>query len=126
MKSEGAVWYNQLKGEVMANKKHSVRQDGLLYGRNVVKDIISLAAKEMSGVASLHGKGIHIDLFGKTINVDVYLIIDSGYSVPDVAYRVQENIKSSVETSTEYKIDTVNVNVLGVRFSSDAVTEGKV
>ncbi|GHV00510.1 hypothetical protein FACS1894211_07980 [Clostridia bacterium] len=101
----------------MARKKvNAVKTDNLFYGRNVVRNIIALAAKEIGGVASLQGRGIRAELFGKNINVDVYLIIEFDYSMPDVAYRVQENIKRSVETMTEYKIDTVNVNVLGVRF----------
>ena len=96
-----------------------VKASGLLYGRNVVKDIIILAAKEIGGVAYLQGKGIRAEIFGKNINVDVYIVIEFGNSVPDVAYRVQENIKRSVETMTEYKVDTVNINVLGVLFPGD-------
>ena len=96
-----------------------ISADNLLYGRNVVRDIIALAAKEISGVASLQGRGMRADLISRDINVDVYLVVEFGYSVPDVAYRVQENIKRSVETMTEYKIDTVNVNVLGVRFPNE-------
>ena len=104
----------------MARKNVNVVKTGtLLYGRNVVRDIIALAAKEINGVACLQGKGIRAELFGKNINVDVYLVIEFGYSVPDVAYRVQENIKRSVETMTEYKIDNVNINILGVQFPGD-------
>jgi uncharacterized alkaline shock family protein YloU len=99
-----------------------VKTDNLLYSRNVVRDIIALAAREIGGVANLHGRGIRTELSGKAINVDVYIVIEFGYSVPDVAYRVQENIKRSVETMTEYKIDTVNVSVLGVRFHNEEAT----
>jgi len=109
----------------MAQRKKTpiIKTGSISYGRNVVRNIISLAAKEISGVSSLHGKGIRIEVYGKNINVDVYLVIEYGYSVPDVAYRVQENIKRGVETMTEYKIDTVNISVLGVRFPNDAVVE---
>jgi len=109
----------------MAQKKRTpiIKTGSISYGRNVVRNIISLAAKEISGVTSLHGKGIRLWVFGKNINVDVYIVMEYGYSVPDVAYRVQENIKRGVETMTEYKIDTVNVNVLGVRFPSDATAD---
>ena len=99
---------------------NTVNVSGLLYGRKVVKDIIRLAAKEIGGVAYLCGKGIRTDILGKNINMDVFLVIESGSSVPDVAYRVQENIKRTVETMTEYRTDTVNINIFGVRFPSDA------
>ena len=104
----------------MKNTKfHIVKADNLTYGRNVVRNIIALAAKEISGVYSLHGKGINMDLAGSRINVDVFITIEHGFSVPDVAFRVQENLKRSVETMTEYHIDTVNVNVLGVHFPNE-------
>ena len=109
----------------MSQKKKTpiIKTGSISYGRNVVRNIISLAAKEISGVSSLHGKGIRTEVYSKNINVDVYIVMEYGYSVPDVAYRVQENIKRGVETMTEYKIDTVNVNVLGVRFPSDAAQD---
>ena len=112
----------------MAQRKKTpiIKTGSISYGRNVVRNIISLAAKEISGVSSLHGKGIRFEVYGKSINVDVYLEIEYGYSVPDVAYRVQENIKRGVETMTEYKIDTVNINVLGVRFPNVAAADDHI
>ena len=41
-----------------------------------------------------------------------------GYSVRDVAFRVQENIKSSVESMTDFKVASINVHVTGVVFNS--------
>ena len=41
-----------------------------------------------------------------------------GYSVRDVAFRVQENIKSSIESMTDFKAEQINVNVTGVVFDS--------
>lgn len=89
------------------------------YGHNVVLSIISLAAQEINGVASLEGKGVRTDYIGDTINVEVYLTVNIGVRCSDVAFRVQENIKRSVETSTKYKVGTVNVNVLGVMFQTE-------
>jgi uncharacterized alkaline shock family protein YloU len=107
----------------MENKRiDSGRTEGASYGRNVVRSIIALAAKEIGGVASLHGKGIRAEVHGKNIKVDVYVDIEYGYSVPDVAFRIQENIKRGVETMTEYKISTVNVNILSVHFPRDEIT----
>ena len=34
-----------------------------------------------------------------------------------LAFRVQENIKSSVESMTEFKVNSVNVHVVGVSFN---------
>lgn len=100
-------------------KSHLNRTGNIAYGRNVILSIISLAAKEISGVAKLDGKEVRIDFDGYLINVDVHINVFYGNSVSDIAYKVQENIKRSVETMSGYKVGIVNVNVLGVTFSEE-------
>ena len=86
------------------------------YGHKVVVSNISLAAQEIRGVTGLQGKRIRTETSGDTINIDVYLDVMIGFSCADVAYRVQENIKRTVETMTNYKNGMINVKVLGVSF----------
>ena len=86
------------------------------YGHNVVMSIIALAAQEIKGVVSLAGKGLRTEQVGDTINVDVFIDVQFGSSCGDVAFRVQENIKRSVESMTNYIVGVVNVNILGVTF----------
>ena len=109
----------------MAQQKRTpiIKTGSISYGRNVGRNIISLAAKEISGVAALHGRGIRLEVYGKTINCDVFIVMEYGYSVPDVAYRVQENIKRGIETMTEYRMDTINISVLGVHFPNEEAIE---
>lgn len=89
------------------------------YGRNVVLSVISLATQEINGVAALQGKGVRTEIIGNTVNVDVYIDVNFGVSCSDVAFRVQENIKRSVESMTSYKTGVINVNVLGVVWSDN-------
>lgn len=84
------------------------------YGHNVVTSIIVLAVEEISGVASLQGKGVRTEINGNSINVDVFINVNFGVRCSDVAYRVQENIKRSVETMSQFKVGVVNVNILGL------------
>ena len=42
------------------------------------------------------------------------IIVQIGYSVPDVAYRVQENIKNSLNSMVGIKPGKINVHVSGV------------
>ena len=103
------------------------------YKQHVVLSIVKLATQEISGVASLsavgvptlkrmffknYQRGIMIDFVDNNVYVDVFINVLFGYSVKDVAFRVQENIKSSIESMTEFKVDTINVNVMGVVFSA--------
>lgn len=106
------------KGKVSCNK-------------NILLSIINLAAKEIAGVSSLcasfgsglkklfsdnYYEGVKIAYNEDGITVDVYLNIEFGYSVSDVAYKVQENIKNGISSMLDIKINAINVHVLGVDF----------
>lgn len=88
----------------------------VVYGRKVINSIIALAAQEISGVAGLQGKGLSTEINGNTITVDVFIDVYMGESCPDVAYRVQENIKRNIEAMTSFKVDVINVNILGISY----------
>ena len=90
------------------------------YSHNVVFSIISLAIQEINGVASLHRKGFRAETVGGYLNVDVYINVKNGVSCADVAFRVQDNIKRSVETMSVYKINKVNVHIMDVEFLDKA------
>ena len=106
-------------------------KDNVTYKKNVVVSIVSLATQEINGIASLNRssvssiknvfkkdkRGIIVDFEENQVAIDVYVNVKFGYSVKDVAFRVQENIKSSVESMTEFKVSAVNVHVVGVTFS---------
>ncbi|NCB48599.1 MAG: Asp23/Gls24 family envelope stress response protein [Clostridia bacterium] len=110
--------------------------EGRVYcGKNIMLSIINLAAKEISGVASLcsHFAGRFKRLFSsnyfegvkvtytqnKNLIIDIYLEVFLGYSVADVAYRVQENVKNGISNMISAKIDSINIHVLGVEFSRE-------
>jgi len=101
------------------------------YNRNILTNIVTLAAQEIEGVANVYNKkgknknkaGVKIDYNNDGVFIDVFIKMFSGYNVPDVAFKIQENVKRGVETSTDYKVKTVNVTVLGVAFSEDEVEE---
>jgi uncharacterized alkaline shock family protein YloU len=107
-------------------------KDNVTYKKHVVISIVSLATQEISGIASISRKsvsaiksafskninrGIIVDFENNNAKIDVFVNVKFGCSVKDVAFRVQENIKSSVESMTEYKVEAVNVHVVGVNFS---------
>ncbi len=97
--------------------RYSANSQGYIkYGNKELLSIIKLAAREIAGVAGLAGKGARTFVSGNTVSVDVYLNITAKVSCTDVAFRVQENIKRSVETMTSYKTGIVNVNIMGVVF----------
>lgn len=119
----------------MANHKLKTQatDDGnVSYKRNVVLSIVNLATQEINGVASLssnavsklkrlfnknYHRGVIIEFVDNAVYVDVFINVMFGFSVRDVAFRVQENIKSSIESMTDFKVEAINVNVTGVVFT---------
>ena len=61
------------------------------------------------------GKGIKISTSGNRIYVDAYVVIKYGVSINAVAESLKEAIKYKVEAFTGMVVDTVNVNVVGVK-----------
>ena len=107
-------------------------KDSVTYKKNVVISIVSLATQEINGIASISrnsvsaiksalskniNRGIIVEFENNIAKIDVFVNVKFGYQVKDVAFRVQENIKSSVESMTEYKVGAVNVHVVGVTFN---------
>ena len=61
------------------------------------------------------GRGIKVTTAGNRIYIDVYVIIKYGVSINAVAESLREAIKYKVEAFTGMIVDTVNVNVIGVK-----------
>ncbi len=103
--------------------------------RNILLSIISLATKEISGVSSLQdsfsmklkklfsksdstGVKLKIAQNGQLI-IDVYIRIYSGNNVPDIAYRVQDNIKNNIVSMVEMRVNKINIHIVGVDFKAE-------
>lgn len=106
----------------------------ITYNAGIVSGIVSLAVSEVDGVALLYKKkrgfikrsgtkkeGVKINFEDDGIYVDVSIKVYYGYNVPDIAFKIQQNIKHNVESMSEFKIANVDVHVLGVIFQEDAV-----
>lgn len=101
----------------------------------VVSIIAGLAATEVKGVAGMSGgfvggiaeklgmknlsKGIKVVVGEKEAAVDLFIIVDYGVKIPDVAWQIQENVKKAIETMTGLNVVEVNINVQGVDMGKD-------
>lgn len=61
------------------------------------------------------GKGVKVTTSGDRIFIDVFVIIKYGVSINAVAESLKEGIKYKVEKFTGMIVDTVNVNIIGVK-----------
>ena len=61
------------------------------------------------------GKGVKVVTSGDRIFIDIYVVIKYGVSINAVAESLKEGIKYKVEKFTGMIVDTVNVNIIGVK-----------
>lgn len=61
------------------------------------------------------GKGVKVTTSGNRIYIDVYVLIKYGVSIEAVAESLKETIKYKVEYFTGMIVDSVNVNVTGLK-----------
>ena len=96
----------------------------------VICIVASLAAQEVPGVVSMSGgltdginrflgkenasKGVRLKFEGKLVNASVYINVEYGSCIPEIALEVQEKVKDAIEAMTGYEVQFVDVNVEGV------------
>jgi uncharacterized alkaline shock family protein YloU len=108
----------------------------------VVRIIAGLAASEVKGVVGMSGgvvdgfaelvkkknlaKGVKVEVGERQAAVDLFVIIEYGSKIPDIAYMIQENVKRAIESMTGLEVIEVNVHIQGVEFKQDDSYEVKV
>lgn len=101
----------------------------------VVAIIAALAATEVEGVASMAGnitnelisklgmknlsKGVKVDVLEGVVTVAVALNMKYDYSIVETSTKVQERVKSAIETMTGLEVADVNIKVAGVEMEGD-------
>ncbi len=101
----------------------------------VVRIAAGLAATEVAGVAGMSGgvvggitemlgrknmtKGVKVEVGEKESAVDLYVIVDYGVRIPEVAANIQEAVKKAIEDMTGLSVVEVNVNIQGVAFHGE-------
>ena len=115
-------------------------ENGIEISNDVIAVIAGVAVSEVQGVASMSGgfaggitevlsgkknmaKGIKVDKTENTAKIDVNIIVEYGSRIPDVAFDIQNRVKTAVEGMTGLKVVAVNVHVQGV--NTEAATEEK-
>ena len=87
----------------------------------VVGIIAGMAATEVSGVAGMSAglvggiaemlgkknlaKGVKVEVGEREAAVDLYIIVEYGVRIPDIALRVQDNVKRGIESMTGLDVD---------------------
>ncbi|NLY39610.1 MAG: Asp23/Gls24 family envelope stress response protein [Firmicutes bacterium] len=104
--------------------------DSVRIAPDVIAIIAGLAAGEIEGVAGMSGgiidgiadklgrkdftRGIKVHLEGDRVNLELNIIVEMGVKIVDVANRLKQEVRSTVENVTGLQVAAINVNVLGI------------
>lgn len=97
----------------------------------VIAIVASLAALDVPGVVAMStgfkegisnflgkkspAKGVRVKVTGRTCRVAVYVTVEYGCNIPEVAMKLQKKVKSAVDEMTEYNAEFVDVHIEGVK-----------
>lgn len=97
---------------------------------DVIAIIAGLAATEVKGVAKMSGnitkelisklgmknlsKGVTVVVTPKSVTVNLAIELLYGYNVAEVSGKVQDKVKSAIETMTGLTVEEVNIRIAGV------------
>ena len=97
---------------------------------DVVAMIASLAATEIEGVSSMVGnitnelmskvgmkkltKGVKVDILENVVTVDLAVVLEYGFNIPKTCQKVQEKVKTAIETMTGLTVSDVTIRIAGV------------
>lgn len=103
--------------------------------------IAHMAALSVSGVAGMddsfvrgfssmfagseHTAGVRVALSGEEVSIDLYILAEYGLRIPDLALRLQEKVKTDMESMTGLMVTAVNVYVQGIVFPGDRNKDGR-
>lgn len=103
------------------------KMDKVFYSNNIVEDVVRLSVTEIPNVKfyplSSNDKPsngsciVNIDKDG--VKVDVAVAILSTLSISETSFKIQEAIRHSVESTTDYHVVKVNVKVCDVYFEDE-------
>ena len=86
-----------------------------------IKGVFGMCNSLGGGIAELFGKksfskGVKVEMNENSVKIGVSLTVEFGAKIPDLAWKVQENVKREVENMTGLNVTSVDVFVNGVHF----------
>ncbi len=123
----------------VAEKTIRTEEGNVKISDEVVAIIAGLATAEVKGVAGMSGgivggiaefvgkkspsKGVKVEVGDKEASVDVYVIVEFGVRIPEVAHEIQRGVKKAIESMTGLSVVETNVHIQGVSFPNEIKEE---
>lgn len=96
-----------------------------------IEGVAGMCSTFAGGIAEILGakknvtKGIKVDIKEENVVIDLYVIVEYGVRIPELAWEIQENVKNSVETMTGLTVEKVNIHIDGVSFKKSEMEEAQ-
>ncbi|MBO5147209.1 MAG: Asp23/Gls24 family envelope stress response protein [Clostridia bacterium] len=110
--------------------------DNMMITDEAIAVMAGVATSEVRGVAGMSGgfaggiaevfgrrnlsKGVKVVTKNESTTVDLYVVVKYGYRIPDLAYEIQETVKSTIESLSGIVVDAVNIHIQGIDYSEDS------
>ncbi|MBQ8827823.1 MAG: Asp23/Gls24 family envelope stress response protein [Clostridia bacterium] len=93
-----------------------------------VKDVARMSSGFAGGIAEALGrrnlsKGVKVETVSGEIVIDLFVVVNYGKRLSDIAWEIQEHVKESVERLTGVVISAVNIHIQGIEFPDKKKTE---
>lgn len=95
-----------------------------------INGIVGMSASLVGGITQILSgkknlsKGVKVTVGENSAAIDLYVVVEYGVKIPEVALQVQENVKRAVETMTGLTVSGVNIHVQNVMIpKSEEVNE---
>jgi len=108
---------------------------------DVVANIVGMATLEIDGVVGLSGgvtdgiadllkkndfhRGVEANINEGKVKINISIIVEFGMKIPDISWRIQQNVKRRVEEMTGLSVTAVNVLVRGVDIKKEELVNEK-
>lgn len=121
---------------ISINEKNE-HDDSIKIADEVIKCIAAYAAADIEGVAGMAGnttneliaklggktleKGVKLSVNGEDVKVALSVVLKYGYSIPDISAKIQDKVRTTIESMTGLSVSSVDVNIADIDTQSGSI-----
>lgn len=90
-----------------------------------IKGVVGMSANLVNGISQILSgkknlaKGVKVNVGEDSASIDLYIVVEYGIRIPELAAEIQANVKKAVESMTGLNVSGVNVYVQNVSIKKD-------
>jgi uncharacterized alkaline shock family protein YloU len=93
-----------------------------------VKGVTLVRTGVAEGITSIfsrnsYSKGIKVDVNENTVVIDIYISVEYGRNINEIAREVQAAVKKEIENMTDMTVASVNINIININLEKPSEIE---